>query len=556
MSRSDPPEPRRAPTAAWMACAALLLLGQMASIELFRRLDVAEPSGNVAEHLANALAVHDAWQRGNLDLVQHPALAFYPPLMYLVTAAMHAVTDRGTLAAACTAMLNVVVLFISVYLLGRRTMGPYAALVAAVVSSGLPGVVYYSHTYYPDFILCAIVPLTLWLLLRCERFLRLVPSLALGFVVALGFLVKWSYGIYVVLPAAFVFAQSLVPSSERSRVPSLRNATLALLVLVAVAGPWYHRNLPKVTRAIVEVHDSHATQRWDGQDAWSPLQSLRFYSLHLYNGVLGPPVALLTVVALVIALVRSRREDDARRLAALCMMGAVGGFSLFSVSFDRYILPVAAVAGFMATDVVARWRRPGPWLLFVLAIPYAINPYLWMIVMEHPDWARFGKVRAFTFVFPDGNLDRHAYRPLVRLPAVRGSDAEGLLAAVEQDAKMRAIPVNLLLLTGNHDLFRLRQLVASQSFGLLHLDIQPVVVRPRWWVHPNHPDDDPPPRASFEDIGYLVVDDAWMRERHAALRGFSGELPVPLRDPSRAQRVGRFLQGGVGNPCFTLYRLK
>jgi len=166
-------------------------------------------------------------------------LSPYPPLVYLVTAPFAALFwPSGDVAA------GVITLFLGLLLLATFQIGVYlggkgAGLLAAFLVSMYPIIFGLSRHYLIDLPLTAMSATAIWFLLSTHRFERRLPALALGVVLGLGMLTKWTFSVFLVAPLGVVFIQMV-----RQRANKIRwiNLILALGIGAVIAAPWYLYN--------------------------------------------------------------------------------------------------------------------------------------------------------------------------------------------------------------------------------------------------------------------------------------------------------------------------
>lgn len=413
------------------------------------------PYDNATDHLANSVQVYDILKGTpfpqSLANVLFPLIQeflplhgvhVYPPFLYLLTATLDLLLGPSLFTAELSLLLFALVFILATFGIGRRLFDAEVGLVAAIVASGAYRFVQYTREYFLDVPVCALVALSLYLLLASCGLRRRTISVLLGLSLALGLLVKWIFVVYVALPLAWVAVEVLwrVPRRPLSRLglfalsgaallslrwamTSLRpegffwlaqglgalalalllpdlaarlrwrpgllervrafarreldepgrltNLALVFLGPLVLAGPWYARSLPTITRQFME-DSSRLFQENPGtilSVSVPGFGSLGFSGLLgclslLWNQVLSPLVLLCGAVGCVLLLVR--RRDRASGLSLILTFGAAYLLlSSIATKDYRFLLPLLPWIALLATG----WLRNLRFFRFLLEIP-------------------------------------------------------------------------------------------------------------------------------------------------------------------------------------------
>lgn len=285
-------------------------------------------------HLYRIVALDDLIHQGILFTRWFPNLAFgygypifqyYPPLPHYVAEAVHligATFDHALLAAFA---LGSCLGGVSVFGLARRTVGPVAALAAALTYAVAPYTLYniYERAALAEFMALAFVPLTLALLSfaasRQDDRLWVGGSLAFAAVVL-------CHNITALLaaPVIALFALIAVLDAPRSlRVATLIRAALTLsLGLALSAFFWFpafaERNLTRLESALSGAYDFHT--------AFVPFGTL--FALPapidpaLINGQVHPALGLPIVGLAMVGLISSMFRAGQRATRPLAMLAS------------------------------------------------------------------------------------------------------------------------------------------------------------------------------------------------------------------------------------------
>jgi hypothetical protein len=116
-------------------------------------------------------------------------------------------------------------------------------LFAAFLVSCTPGIFNFSRIFCPDFLLAAMVALTLYLYLKTDNFRSLKYSVLFGISIGLGFLTKQSYPLFLGAPFVYFFVCEYFTDGMRLlRKKALFHLALALGVGLLLAASFYAPN--------------------------------------------------------------------------------------------------------------------------------------------------------------------------------------------------------------------------------------------------------------------------------------------------------------------------
>lgn len=170
-------------------------------------------------HLVRTLIYNDILARVNVRTL-FEALTWSwnrPPLRHLVAVPFYRLFGVSTDVALMSNSVFLVVLLWCVYGIGRRMYGRSVGLTAAFLVSTYPVLFGMSRLSYVDYALAAMVSLSIYLLVRCDRFRNRGFCLLLGLSFGLGVLTKWPFVAFVAAPVAYVIARSeMIPALKRA----------------------------------------------------------------------------------------------------------------------------------------------------------------------------------------------------------------------------------------------------------------------------------------------------------------------------------------------------
>lgn len=289
----------------------------------------------------------------------YPRYGAYPPLVYLLTALAFELGGVGVPTARVVVVLFGLLLLPALAGIGRQLGGRTGGLAVLALAIASPVPLYASRMYLLDYPQTATTALALWALLASDGLRRRGPSIALGCLLALAMLTKWSAGYYLLVPLSWAALRTPGRQPRAWRLWGLG----ALLVAWVTAAVWLSSRL--CTRP----------DQWVGQGWWLWAWAL---------GILLP--SGLAVGLLLRAERRWRqepgwRESPAFRVANLLLAGAtclvlVGPWYAWVLGDLRYNLLVNtrhfASPGLPQTVALAGWYLARALPLGLLLLPLGV----------------------------------------------------------------------------------------------------------------------------------------------------------------------------------------
>lgn len=203
------------------------------------------------DHLISSLAYNDVLRTVSLRSI-FEALAwsnYYPPLVHLVAVAAYKLVGVDEDVAAMTNLLYLTLLLSGVWYVGWRAGGTRVALLATLIAATFPMFYAMSRYFYIDFALAGCVAASVAALVATEGFTRRGMSLLFGFLLGLGFLVKWTMAAFLAGPLLIVLWRSGVISQlvrqPRELLPAWKRLAVALVAgnSTVLAALWPARDL-------------------------------------------------------------------------------------------------------------------------------------------------------------------------------------------------------------------------------------------------------------------------------------------------------------------------
>lgn len=308
-------------------------------------------------HLMTILDWRDRLATGDLlGALSHDTS--YPPLTRLV-GALGALAGGANVTAPIVAQ-NVVfvpLLALGCYQAGKLAYGPGAGLLAVVFALGAPLVVEQFHVAMLDAPLAAMVALSVWLILRTDRFGRLGASAVAGLGIGLGLSTKQQY-------LLFVYGIVLVVIL-RGGWRNWRGILACGGVAFAVSFPWYAMQIEHFDQFVRAAGTSGVTIPPRSLPRTWSTENLLWYFWAVLNTLLFAPLFLMAMWG-VAAEVRAALAKRVTRSFArgspvgLELLGGLG-LSWLAISLQphhdiRYALPLIVYLAVLGTGWVVRLR--------------------------------------------------------------------------------------------------------------------------------------------------------------------------------------------------------
>jgi hypothetical protein len=295
----------------------------------------------------------------------------YPPLGHLVGAL--GVALGGHSNAAVILALNAVfvpVLAGSCYAIGRQIGGSRAGLLAALFALGVPMIVSQAHEAYLDPLQAAMVALSVFAILRSQRFEHVGVSALAGVATGLALLTKETTPIFL----AGLIAVVLLRGGWRN----WRGLGSFCLAAAVIGGSWYLDHLGQLHRVASAANTVAPNQ----VGVVTPEHHFAFENLSWYfwdasNVQLRAPLLLLLLAGVVAAIRSSIRDRGAHNIYPELLAGALVsyvGVTLITLKDPRYSLPALVYMAVLATAWIPGLRpRLRPWLIAGLAAAVAAS---------------------------------------------------------------------------------------------------------------------------------------------------------------------------------------
>jgi hypothetical protein len=316
------------------------------------------PVWDMAYHQLMGWRHLEAWLEGTLIQQFYQLSSYYPPLYYLLEAAVLRVTGDTQFLPLLANLPGLVMTSLFTFLIARRLMGVGAASLAGILPLLFPLVAWTSRESLLDLTLTGLVAAGVWVIVKSDLLKKAWSSVALGLIMAAGMLIKWTFAPFLFFPVVFALLVS------KDRVTPLGRFLVALLIAVPPVAAWYLPNLGILMERFQATTTAAALE--GDPSVLSPLSWI-YYPRSLAGYYLFLPLTLLLVAGLVRF---TYWEEDEHPHFALALTGAwLGGglilMTLLEAKDPRYIMPLVSP---LAILLVYPWRGKPKFLTVVGAL--------------------------------------------------------------------------------------------------------------------------------------------------------------------------------------------
>lgn len=166
------------------------------------KIDGLIPDGDQAVYLKHSIVIRDFLMDGKL--LQAVKLADYkPPLLQVSSIPIQSLLGFSPDNAMLVNLVFLAVLTYSTYRIGRYMHSAESGLLAAFAINAFPAVFGLSREFLQELGMVSMAALATFALLESERFQELRYSLVFGAAAAAGMLIKWSFAVFILVPAIY-----------------------------------------------------------------------------------------------------------------------------------------------------------------------------------------------------------------------------------------------------------------------------------------------------------------------------------------------------------------
>lgn len=336
-------------------------------------LEQRPPHWDMARHLVTSLDYAEAARTGHWGTLLR-GYFYYPPLLYLMVLPWYWLGSSSIVMAVAANIFWLGLLILSVYGLGRLIWDRRTGLVVAVVAVGTPMLVTQLKEFQTDAPLAAVTAAACYALLKTKRFYRLGWSVGAGIVLGAGLLLKWTFGLVMLVPLVMMTVAAGVEAWRRQSLRPLQGLSLAAGTAYCLAAAWYWSNIGAL-RAELLANSGAAAVREGDPTVWSAASNLWYF-----QAAINQQLYLVLVVVLLLGvgawLVGRRRWQFGPWFLAATVLGNWLIFTALPNKDARYTLPVIPLLVVLGIGGLLAARRPWVGKLAVALVVYSAVTWL------------------------------------------------------------------------------------------------------------------------------------------------------------------------------------
>jgi len=322
-------------------------------------IDTRPPFWDMAGHANSALTVARDFQVNGISALRTlpKDSGSYPPLHDAVAALFYGVLGPNVDAAQLANLPAIIILGLATFGIARSVMEPGAAVLAALLANFFPYMLWISREILIEYWLTAIVAVAIWALIKTREFSDPKWSLVFGAVCGLGMLTKWTFVIFVGLPALWYARKNWA------------NAFKAAGVAAVLAAYWYVPQFETMSKFWHQVANAGKTE---GDPGALSIQGWLFYIRALEGSVLFFPLFVAFLAGLA-TMVQTWQQRSAKWMpVVLCLLGTWLGLMFVPNKDPRYAIPIISVIAVIAAVAFEKRKAAqvalGVFLLFQHAL--------------------------------------------------------------------------------------------------------------------------------------------------------------------------------------------
>lgn len=271
----------------------------------------------------------------------------YPPLSFLVVLLFYLIFGPQGQMVVMVNSIYIVLAIVCVYLIGKHIFNKPTGLLAAFILSSFPGFIGFSRQYWIEFGLIGYVCLDLYLLLKTNFFENRKYSILLGIALALSFLHKYEFILFIIGPLLLLIYKSGV-LKDISRLKWSNKLTNFILTLVLALGItsflWVRYSKDILGRMFsVTFHNENAASQ------------MIFPAFYLYSiaGLIGLIFLTLFFLSIIFLIIRAILKEDKRFHIAYLILGVIVSYTIFTLFLTKNTSHILAVLPFIAILISA-----------------------------------------------------------------------------------------------------------------------------------------------------------------------------------------------------------
>lgn len=343
----------------------ILVLFHIINNFVWVKMDNYIPNSDDAEHLCVSLDYYELINSLSLKNWSNffKMHNYYPPFFHYTSLILYFILGTSYKIAIAINWLYFIILIFSTYKIGEKLGNKITGLLSAFIVASYPAIFGLSRVFMLDFALCAMVTLSISLLLYTDNFRNKGISYLFGLSLGLGMLTKVTFILFLAFPLGFILIETynlrkISETSKNAKKHIIGPLFFSFLIMCC----WYIPNIKDMIRIFVSIFSTE-TADLAPYEIFT-LKSFTFYIVEMINSQ-TTFIFFLMFLAGIIYVIRHKIKYK-----YFLLLSVFAPYFIFiwirykDVRFTSPILPVAAVISSLAIQNIKRtWVR-----LFLIAL--------------------------------------------------------------------------------------------------------------------------------------------------------------------------------------------
>jgi hypothetical protein len=318
-----------------------------------------------------------------LSTINNIGIPFNPPFPKLGSVLFYFIFGFNNDIAIFINLLFFTLLTISTYYLGKKIKDEQTGLIAAIITSFIPGIYSFSRIYLPTIILTSTIIIITTLLLYSKNLKSTKISKLLGISLFLGIWTKITFGIYfLAILTGYLFSKE-VKFNRLLTKKAILNILIIIIIIIPAFFFWYFQKIDLIYTYGQETDKEFKSRDFDYKVFDS--QNLKVYYRLIKNNIFFGShffyiISFLAIIGLIL-------NSKFKLVIILGIIIPIIFFSLIMPQNSRYILPIIPLVAISASitlrKIISNKLFVGKKLLItIIIIIILINQFMFLKYKE------------------------------------------------------------------------------------------------------------------------------------------------------------------------------
>lgn len=326
------------------------------SILYWLKLNTNLPHWDMGRHLYMSVVYDQLWARVWHNPIHFASVVsnyyYYPPVVHNIGLLFESIFGFRPSVAVASNIVWLLTIAYSIYFTAHRLFGRLPAVASMLFALASPMIIGQLHEFQLDMPLTAMISLSIFLLLKTERFSNPKYTILLGAVAGLGMMTKWTYIIFMV-PSLLILLADPIAVVGKNKKAVWKNLLIAFGIAIVICGAWYLRNLGQIRIDFMQNGLKQAVIEGDPHGFNKAAFLWYFYRLNI--NYLFLPLGIYFILGTFTVLIRRSK----RRAGVILLAVALVWYLIISALANkdvRYIMPeiiILSLIGGLAVELFA-----------------------------------------------------------------------------------------------------------------------------------------------------------------------------------------------------------